>query len=199
MNNFNKLIVKNLRNKYLRYPTVKDIDIGKIEEGAYIDYYYITVQIYIGVQINYINLRFKTVLKRDQAYNAITSLRNKFQQNKSESNLQSLYTAMNLFREKDEEFSIKHDYNYTSLFSLGMRKGLVTKEGVTYLLQIKEKLQVIENNFQKAFEDIDNLKEDMMFFNPSVRSVYDRYNKHTSWIAVLKEQIDSIIKVNTKE
>ena len=176
MNNINKLIKSSLRRKYLRAPTLEDIEVTYDPD-------YITLT--VGQQSRWVYFKKKTT--------AYTRLCNKFNSNKTELKLKEIIKAM-----KKEQSSCR--VSYESLFRPGIKKGLFNKEGIDYLKLLKIKLKQIRSRFDSAFTDLTNLEVEIKFVDPYADTIFSiGRNYHSREIKWIVAKIDGIINKNKSE
>ena len=173
MNNLDKILKSSLRHKYLRAPTLEDIEVTYDPD-------YITV--IVGQQH-----RWQYFKKKTTAY---IRLCDEFNKHKTELKLKEIIKVM-----KKEQSSCR--VSYKGLFRPGIKKGLFNKEGIDYLKLLKIKLEQIKSRFDSAFTDLTNIEVEIKFVDPYADTIFNisrtYHSREIKWIII---KIDSIINKN---
>ena len=158
MNNFDKIIVKNGRNKYFRKSTPQDIQLKFID---YEDFGYYSVVLRIGMYrkgIHFYIDKIENVKLKEMRKTAII----KFEKNKTEKSLEYTCFLLNL--------KSKH------LLKPSFSKYLLNQEGIEWLKQLINKLEKLRNDLIKVSTTIKLMNTEISIMDPYTKSLYRDIN-----------------------
>jgi hypothetical protein len=172
MNNLDKLIVKNKRNRYYREPVLSDI---------LIEYHVVNISSWSviftvgdrsygrGVITNSLFIKLKRVIDR-------------FNDMKGKLDLEEICSLLSI--------------NINTLLSMGYRKGLLTKEGIEFVKKLYNRIARIIDTLTMSIDLIQELELDISVVHPRISGIYAVSNVHLSGLSRESMYLKNLLKVN---